>query len=269
MDGRCRLCLRIRTNNALGYVDVGPFHYYHRVDASGPEEGLSLWFNTDDECKVPIFAVNEIGFYEIYAAGQRVLSETLRSNESSRSLPNTNGVIHRMLTGDSTVRITLGDAYFDWRISASQLARAIERAQGLLYQVQQDYSRGACQPASSEPCLLTTVACREIGLADDCAELKAVRRLRDGWLVNQPFGPVALAWYRVSSRAILDAISARDRRRVFARFYMLRLVPAVIAEKLGFHRWAFMWLRRGVEALHAHYVLAPRVSAETAGPKTP
>jgi len=243
---------RIRSGNTLGYVDIVPFTFQHDGDSQTASDSITLQCKTDDANNIPIFGPGEQGFYEVYSGNYLLFSQSLYSNDYFRPFPNSGAAAHQMLVRDSTVRITVGSSRYHWDISARNLSAAVQAAQSLQVHVRDEYTRKLCQP--SAPCLLTTVACREIGLADDCFELRTVRRLRDVWLVNQPFGAGALDWYRENSCKILAAIPARDVRNIFSRFYLLRLVPAVVAERLGLHGWAFAWLRRGVETLHARYV---------------
>ena len=251
---------RLRSGNAVGYVDVTPLCFTEKFTRtqggqnSSDEMYLRLETDTGNDGGVPIAADSESVFYEIYNGGQRIFTTELELDDHYPTLANDLGLARQMWSGDSVVRLTIGSTYYDWTIRAQEFGEASTAALFMRSRLEYDSLHGTCKPGSSVPCLLTTVACRRLGLDDDCFELRTVRRLRDRWLVNQPFGAEALSWYRDNSRAILAAIPDNLAARLFARFYLLRLVPAVIAERLGLHCLAFTWLKQGVEKLHARYV---------------
>ena len=52
-------------------------------------------------------------------------------------------------------------------------------------------------------CFITTAVCEAEGKPDDCAELTAFRRFRDGWLSQQPDGPALIEEYYEIAPAIV------------------------------------------------------------------
>ncbi len=70
-------------------------------------------------------------------------------------------------------------------------------------------------------CILTTACVRAQGLPDDCAELGAFRRLRDGYVLHQPSGEDQIRRYYRTAPALIEAIDARpDADAVWARIYV-------------------------------------------------
>lgn len=55
-------------------------------------------------------------------------------------------------------------------------------------------------------CYITTAVCRQQGKPDDCAELTAFRRFRDGYLARQPDGEALIAEYYETAPGILACI---------------------------------------------------------------
>lgn len=56
-------------------------------------------------------------------------------------------------------------------------------------------------------CFITTAICEAEGKPDDCAELTAFRRFRDGWLRQQPDGPALIEEYYDTAPGIVMRIS--------------------------------------------------------------
>ena len=200
------------------------------------------------------------GLYEIYAGNTRIAAVPFALEDGSDDIPNQSVVAQRLLQSDSVIRLTLGRNVSQWRVSARGLSGALDRAASLGRAAQADYASRRCQGVSGD-CLMTTVACRTLGLADDCFELQTVRRLRDRWLKHQPGGAAAIEWYYRIAPALLMAIPPARRERVFLRFYIARLAPAVALERLGCHALAFRWLKQGVLRLARRYRLEAMIGA--------
>lgn len=69
-------------------------------------------------------------------------------------------------------------------------------------------------------CFITTAICQAEGKPDDCAELTAFRRFRDGWLMQQPDGPALIEEYYEIAPAIVMHIDYCDHSA--ARYAELR-----------------------------------------------
>jgi hypothetical protein len=191
--------------------------------------------------------------YQIVNAGATLVSFTLSPDQSSQQIHIGEATIDRFARGDSVVKVGLGGQNYELAVSAQSFHQAMVTAQALAKRVKADHDRKACAELSGSSCVLTTVACHAVGLPDDCFELRTMRRLRDRWIVQQDFGPAALHWYYAISPAILRALPAPAVSDVFRRFYASHVVPAVLAERIGLHAWAYRWLKSGVEKLAARH----------------
>lgn len=88
--------------------------------------------------------------------------------------------------------------------------------------------------SGSSGCFLTTACCVWKGLPDDCHELQALRGLRDGWLIQQPYGKELVETYYHEAPAIVAAINASpDKDRILSKIYddILVIVDLVDAGK--------------------------------------
>ena len=97
-------------------------------------------------------------------------------------------------------------------------------------------NRRECSPISlgaalTPGCFLTSAACDTIGLADDCWELRTLRRFRDDWLVRQDGGAQDIASYYAHAPAI--AARLRDDPRALVSLYWTGIVPSALAARLG------------------------------------
>jgi hypothetical protein len=237
--------MRANAPTRSGSVSVAPLTY-----VAGDSLDISFMVASGDEDDD--FAEDAVGIYEIFSGDTRIAAVSFSPQRGFADIGNQRVVAQRMLQTDSVIRVTLGESVTQWPVSAAQLGGALDRAAALGRALQNDYVNGRCKGASGD-CLMTTVACRTLGLDDDCFELRSVRRLRDGWLMHQPGGAAEIAWYCRIAPALLAAIPAARRGRLFRGFYLVRLVPAVLLERLGCHRWAFRWLKQGVLRLARRY----------------
>ncbi|MFN7053975.1 CFI-box-CTERM domain-containing protein [Hyphomonas sp.] len=107
-----------------------------------------------------------------------------------------------------------------------------------------------CTPIPvKDDCFLTTATCGVIGLADDCWELRTLRRFRDGWLARQPGGAADIARYydeapQIARRLRRDPASA-------VREYWRFILPSALAASLGANRAARALYTRGMNRLAA------------------
>ena len=85
--------------------------------------------------------------------------------------------------------------------------------------------------SGSSGCFLTTACCVWKGLPDDCRELQAMRRVRDEYLKQQPYGAELVRTYYDEAPAIVAAINASpDRDRILSETYDTVCVIADLAE---------------------------------------
>lgn len=61
-------------------------------------------------------------------------------------------------------------------------------------------------------CYITTAVCEEYGRPDNCYELAAFRKFRDGWLLGQPDGAELVRQYYNTAPAIVDLIDKQENR---------------------------------------------------------
>jgi len=110
-------------------------------------------------------------------------------------------------------------------------------------------------PEDFEPCFLTTACCTQMGRVDDCAELRALRRFRDGWLARHPQGATLIAEYYRTAPGICAAIArdAQGARRLRA-LYWGTILPCVAAIRLGANGLAFRLYCRMMRRLQAAYL---------------
>ena len=74
--------------------------------------------------------------------------------------------------------------------------------------------------SSGTGCFLTTACCSYKGLADDCEELTALRKFRDGYLRKQKGGEAMVDEYYAVAPKIVEKIDACDQRdAVYAEIY--------------------------------------------------
>ncbi|MEM9842953.1 MAG: CFI-box-CTERM domain-containing protein, partial [Pseudomonadota bacterium] len=111
-----------------------------------------------------------------------------------------------------------------------------------------EYTAGRC--TTDRDCFLTTAAVETIGLADDCWELKTLRKFRDTWLAQQPGGMQDIKRYYRHAPAIAEKLSLDPRR--MTRLYFTGLLPSALTAKLGMNktaRWIYTWhMRRLIAA---------------------
>ena len=191
--------------------------------------------------------------YELVNGGTALVSFDLTPERRAGQSKIGEATLNRLEKSETIIRVAFGAETYQLTIAPQSFQQAIAAAQALGRRVKAEYDRKACAPIESGRCVLTTVACEIAGLPDDCIELRTMRRLRDRWILAQPFGPAALGWYHAVSATILGAIPRDEMAPVFLRFYAFRVLPAALAERLGRHAWAYRWLRAGVERLAERY----------------
>lgn len=92
---------------------------------------------------------------------------------------------------------------------------------------------GSCQPLKGG-CFFTTATCDYLGLSDDCFELTALRRFRDGWLSRSPAGRRMTAHYYRNAPRILERLAAiEDAEAFWSGIYLRYLLPCALLAALG------------------------------------
>ena len=94
-----------------------------------------------------------------------------------------------------------------------------------------------CEPP--EGCFITTACCETLGLADDCFELRTLRRYRDEVLAKQPGGRQEIAAYYRLAPQILARLPFEARERRLRSIYARYILPASLAARLGLDALAY------------------------------
>ncbi len=144
--------------------------------------------------------------------------------------------------------VKLGDAEecrvtLDCEDLRKALAWASERQTALA----QQFAAQACTPPQG--CFITTACCELLGLPDDCFELNALRRYRDGVLAKLPGGEAAIARYYVLAPQLLHRLGERERAPRLLSVYARFILPSAIAARLGLTTLAYRLYLRMMQEL--------------------
>lgn len=96
-------------------------------------------------------------------------------------------------------------------------------------------------------CFLTTAACVAIARADDCWELRSLRRFRDGHLAQTEPGQEDIRYYYKVAPLIVSAIGRdSNAKQLFKSMYWFRVIPYALLIRFGFkqtvHRLYKSWI---------------------------
>jgi len=89
-----------------------------------------------------------------------------------------------------------------------------------------------------KPCFLTASCCELVGLADDCFELRTLRRYRDEVLADMPGGRGDIERYYGIAPVILASIRRKGRERELLALYFTHILPSAMLARVGFNRTA-------------------------------
>ena len=104
-----------------------------------------------------------------------------------------------------------------------------------------------CEPP--EGCFITTACCETLGLADDCFELRTLRRYRDEVLAKRPAGVEQIAAYYRLAPLILARLPQEARGRRLRSLYARYILPAALAAKCGLNTLAYRLYVRMLDEL--------------------
>jgi len=115
-------------------------------------------------------------------------------------------------------------------------------------------------------CFLTSACCAEVGLADDCFELTALRRYRDRVLAVSPGGAAEIELYYALAPVLLRALRRERSKRALLRLYFTHILPCAVFATLGLHeathrRYVDMMVRLCGRLAPAYLPLVQRVSS--------
>jgi hypothetical protein len=138
-----------------------------------------------------------------------------------------------------------GDLTKAYKAAKPQFAALIKKAQvGQCKAAHQTTDSG-----SATGCFLTTATCEAVGLADDCWELRTLRRFRDGWLAQQQDGSADIAAYYAKAPAIAERLKGDPQ--ALLRLYWTRIVPSALAAQVGANGVARAIYSKGMRELAA------------------
>lgn len=107
---------------------------------------------------------------------------------------------------------------------------------------------------SSGVCYLTSACVEAKGLADDCRELSALRKFRDGYLANAEGGKEEIAeYYRVAPVIVSHIKEQPNAMAIFDRIYAELVLPCVKLIDAGENEGAHQLYREYTTALKALY----------------
>jgi|GEM_PF-2392431 len=118
-----------------------------------------------------------------------------------------------------------------FEISPAIFGTLVDHAEKGECQIAQQTSPGYDDYYGDSDCFLTTAACDGVGLADDCWELRTLRRFRDGWLARQPGGAEDIARYYREAPAIAEKL--RSDPEALLKLYWTRIIPSALAAQFG------------------------------------
>lgn len=118
--------------------------------------------------------------------------------------------------------------------------------------LEQDLRASTCKPRTSvgAGCYLTSVCCGQIGLPDDCWELRTLRGFRDDWLAHQPGGAAEIEHYYREAPGLAKRLANVPIGDCTARdIYLAYILPSVVLARLGFRSLAWRRYRAMVAYL--------------------
>lgn len=81
---------------------------------------------------------------------------------------------------------------------------------------------------SSTGCYFTSACVEAKGLPDDCHELTALRKFRDGYVANSEHGAEDIAHYYAVAPKVVDRINKRnDAKSIWEKVYTSMILPCV------------------------------------------
>lgn len=158
------------------------------------------------------------------------------------------GDLERAIIDGSPVALSIvrrkGGSLPGFALRFADIKPALARAIGVSQAMEKRYQAAQCAPAKPD-CFLTTAAVNHVGLADDCWELRMLRRFRDQQLARMPGGAGLIAEYYAIAPGIVAGVSRRaDSRRQWIRCYFTGILPCAIAARLGMNRAALRLYQR-------------------------
>ncbi|MGI8725010.1 MAG: CFI-box-CTERM domain-containing protein [Methyloceanibacter sp.] len=127
--------------------------------------------------------------------------------------------------------IKLGDEQCSFKVDTDPLHKALSWAEEKRTELAKDRDNDKC--AALDDCFITSACCEVLGLSDDCFELRSLRAYRDQVLASTPGGAADIALYYRIAPEILRAMPSATRHARLGAVYLLYILPAAVAARLG------------------------------------
>jgi hypothetical protein len=112
------------------------------------------------------------------------------------------------------------------------LSDAFRQAGAMRVKLGKNHKAGLC--LGPEDCFLTTATCTLFGLADDCFELRAARRLRDEYLCSRPGGTRLIDdYYRHAPSLAEELWASRRGKQTLVWIYWSAILPCALMVRCG------------------------------------
>lgn len=106
-------------------------------------------------------------------------------------------------------------------------------------------------------CFITTAACECLDKPDDCVELQAFRRFRDGYLMNRPGGKEEIEWYYEVAPVIVNKMNILpEKMEIYTSIWEEYLQPCYDFLKEQENEKCYKQYKQMVETLSRTYVLS-------------
>ena len=127
---------------------------------------------------------------------------------------------------------------------------------GDLEPVRDDWGNHLREGGGDSGCFITSACIRYRGLSDDCEELAALRRFRDGYVATLPEGSgVIEEYYRNAPRVVAAIENSLDRDYVYRDLYAAEVATVLRLLEEGRDREAFERCMTAYGKLKDRYLL--------------
>ena len=133
-----------------------------------------------------------------------------------------------------------------WKPFAELEDKRIAAATGVTYDANSATTTvEGCTGPGTMACFFTTAAVGTLGLADDCWELRTLRRFRDGPLAKTPRGRALTEHYYAVAPVLVARVNGRgDAARFWLLSYWGYILPCAVLARLGLERPALAHYQR-------------------------
>lgn len=190
--------------------------------------------------------VSEIRPITLKVDGSQFRHRIIMTSDSSRKaleLARKSSAV-KMIVDDPGTNRSLVDAAYSLRGYGNAVAA-----------IQEHLDSGACAEDSANPegCFITTACAEAVGLADNCFELRTLRRLRDHDLMQDGRGRAMVELYYQLSPVLLSRLPKEKRATILRRFYTYYVIPSALCGVLGLNALSRALYAKGALHLLARY----------------